>query len=823
MAILLISKGCLRTLFAGVFFFSFTAVSSDTIFDTSAIENTSQIDAKKIDLSRFRGDGHPPGTYYVTVSVNSHFVKKVQIDFKKNKNDKLYPELTLSQLHSLGVYFLDNHSKLKDPINLEKDLPGASIDFNFNQQSLAINIPQAYLKPAPDSDLGIPVSQWDEGITALSLNYDASGAQKKESEGGFRADDRFVNLNSGLNFGAWRLRTLSTLDMPSTGPSNWNTNQAWLQRDIPFLRGILKAGDGSSDGKLFDSFSFKGVSLQTENAMYSDKAQGYAPVVRGIARTANARVEISQDGDVIYKRYVPAGPFVISDLYPQSGGGELKVSIAESDGSEHHFTQPWGMVQAMQRPGHLQYSFNAGRTDNNSSSGRDFSSFTLFYGLSQDNTIFGGTLIGADYVAADLGYAIGLDELGSLSADVTQMNYTPEKEANQSGKNYRLQYAKTFVNSGTDLNFSWSFSGDDSYTSFADVIDDDVDNSSSLTDRQKNKLQLSLNQPMNVAGTLTFSAWRAEYWHKSTEENLSLTDSLSLGDISLNFGWMWSQDEDDNSEQQLSISMQIPFSTFSHDSWLTLSSNMQRPGSSSQSVGINGKALEDDTLSWSFDATKQSSDHSHEDASLEYKSGKGDFSTNYSHATDLQSISYEMKGSLIVSKYGVTAGQPFDVNDAIALVKATGAKGLKVLNNPGVVTDYRGYAIIPYIQPYRQDEISLDNSSQSSDVDMSNLTDYLSPTKSAIVIAEYKPHIGSKILASLKMKDGTPVPFGATATADNAYEGIVDETGKVFLSGVPQSGTLTAVWGSPAQTCHAPFTINSHSGKHLYDLHLTCE
>lgn len=328
---------------------------------------------------------------------------------------------------------------------------------------------------------------------------------------------------------------------------------------------------------------------------------------------------------------------------------------------------------------------------------------------------------------------------------------------------------------------------------------------------------------MNVAGTLTFSAWRAEYWHKSTEENLSLTDSLSLGDISLNFGWMWSQDEDDNSEQQLSISMQIPFSTFSHDSWLTLSSNMQRPGSSSQSVGINGKALEDDTLSWSFDATKQSSDHSHEDASLEYKSGKGDFSTNYSHATDLQSISYEMKGSLIVSKYGVTAGQPFDVNDAIALVKATGAKGLKVLNNPGVVTDYRGYAIIPYIQPYRQDEISLDNSSQSSDVDMSNLTDYLSPTKSAIVIAEYKPHIGSKILASLKMKDGTPVPFGATATADNAYEGIVDETGKVFLSGVPQSGTLTAVWGSPAQTCHAPFTINSHSGKHLYDLHLTCE
>ena len=63
---------------------------------------------------------------------------------------------------------------------------------------------------------------------------------------------------------------------------------------------------------------------------------GYAPQIRGYAKT-NAKVEVHQQGNLIYQTTVTPGSFEINDLYPTGFGGELQVSIYETNGEIQSF------------------------------------------------------------------------------------------------------------------------------------------------------------------------------------------------------------------------------------------------------------------------------------------------------------------------------------------------------------------------------------------------------------------------------------------------------------------------------------------------------
>lgn len=806
-----------------LFLISSGVFADDIEFDTSAIENTSQVTASLIDVSQFNKSSQQGGDYYVTVRINGKIAGRSNITFVLDKHDKLIPDLTVADLHSFGSHFstpeIDHNEKYKIP----GEMRGITTSFDASKLVLDINIPQVDLKDGPDADLSVPTAQWDEGITAFSVNYDLNGAQKKVPGESYHSDNQYVRLNTGLNIGAWRLRNTGTLDKPAEGATTWDSTKIWVQRDLPSVRGILSLGDNSSDTSLFDGIDYQGVSLASDAEMYSDKAQGYAPEIRGIARTANAMVEVSQNGNVIDKRYVSAGPFVINDLYPQSGGGQMKVTITEADGSKHHFYQAWGMVSAMQRMGYMKYSASVGRTNNSDDArNENFGQVTLFYGLPDNMTLFGGSFMTDSYNAYDLGYALGLEALGSLSADAKFMWTHQGERLDTQGQNYRFQYAKNIVNSDTDLSLSWSFSPQPDYISYPDAIDNNEDDARSLY--QRNQLQLSVNQPLGEINTFVLSAMRTEYWYQNTQESLSLSDNVSLNSANFSLGWAWTQDDNGASEQQFSVNVQIPLSAFTHDTWVSLSTGLQRPGAPTQSVGLNGSALRNDALNWQVDATQGGSQSDTEDLNIDYKGSHGEYRTNYSYSTQQQSLSYEAKGSLVISAYGLATGQSFNPDDAVALVKAFHAPDLDIANNTGVATDFRGYAIVPYLQPYRIDNIQVEKTKATSkEIELGNSSLSRVPTEGAIVLAEFQPHIGKKLLLILKQADGSLVPFGATVTAgDTSSEGIVDENGNVYLTGAAPSGTIKAKWGNTGQACQATYQIQPSSGKSLYEIPLVC-
>lgn len=182
---------------------------------------------------------------------------------------------------------------------------------------------------------------------------------------------------------------------------------------------------------------------------------------------------------------------------------------------------------------------------------------------------------------------------------------------------------------------------------------------------------------------------------------------------------------------------------------------------------------------------------------------------------------------MVAHPYGVTLSQP--IYDSFAIVRAPDAKNVQIQNRTGVSTDWRGYAIVPYLNAYSKNEITLDISSLPDNVELKNNTVTLIPTKGAAMLADYQTHVGYRVLFTV-INNGKPVPFGALAQLSqqtNEQEvstGIADENGDVYLSGMPEKGQLTVSWGKNTQDqCIADYHLTAEQLKqHLPTLTVNC-
>ncbi len=174
-----------------------------------------------------------------------------------------------------------------------------------NNLALNISLPQLYLDNTVRDY--ISPSRWDEGINAAMVNYDFSGSHtlKSNYESG-NDDSYYLNLRNGINLGAWRLRNYSTLNSTDSD-TEYHSISSYIQRDIAALCSQIMVGDTWTASDIFDSTQVRGIRLYTDNDMLPSSQNGFAPMVRGIAKS-NATVIIRQNNYVIYQSAVPQGP-----------------------------------------------------------------------------------------------------------------------------------------------------------------------------------------------------------------------------------------------------------------------------------------------------------------------------------------------------------------------------------------------------------------------------------------------------------------------------------------------------------------------------------
>lgn len=154
---------------------------------------------------------------------------------------------------------------------------------------------------------------------------------------------------------------------------------------------------------------------------------------------------------------------------------------------------------------------------------------------------------------------------------------------------------------------------------------------------------------------------------------------------------------------------------------------------------------------------------------------------------------------------------------------------MQVLNRANISTDSRGYAIVPYLNPYTKNEISLNIDSLPENVELKTNTVNAVPTKGAAILASYQTHVGYRLLFNVT-HNGKPVPFGAMAQFaqsddQNMSSGIVGDNGDVYLSGMPEQGRLQIKWGKNQEDqCVAEYKLTAeHLKHHLPILPVNCQ
>ncbi|MFZ4215716.1 fimbria/pilus outer membrane usher protein, partial [Pantoea endophytica] len=330
---------------------------------------TDLIDAKdkeNLDMSAFSEEGYiMPGMYVMNISLNGRIVTQADLRFYNRKINKkvagdrgnsacitkeLIPFLGLKDRIEDKLVYEDNNKCAK-----LDDLPGFTAKGELSDSTLYLMLPKKYLKSE-----GNKASNWENGIPGVLVDYNlALSSTQYYQRDNIQAARGYGTF--GGNAGPWRLRAdfHSAYENDYSEKLSFDWDRIYMYRAISQINGELEIGEDYLNSDIFSAFRFAGVSLQSDERMIPASLRGYAPEVRGIART-NALVTVRQSGRVVYETIVAAGPFTINEL-SSAVSGVLQVEVKEQDGEITFFEVDTATVPYLTRPGQFRFKTVTGR------------------------------------------------------------------------------------------------------------------------------------------------------------------------------------------------------------------------------------------------------------------------------------------------------------------------------------------------------------------------------------------------------------------------------------------------------------------------------
>ncbi|WP_253377747.1 fimbria/pilus outer membrane usher protein [unidentified bacterial endosymbiont] len=822
--------------FSGILLFtSMPLFAREYLFSPSSLEG-GVLTQQDIDLSLFsKPNAQPPGRYSSHIVINKRRKGDADVNYVSSPTGELVAEITPDMLRQWGVD-VDKFPALANfgaqtPLDkpLRDYIPFASATLDFSKMTLRLSIPQAGL--ASNAEDYVDPTRWNDGVPVMFTDYAFSGSRHSDDAQN-TLTSQYLNLRSGANLGGWRLRNYSTWNKTEDA-TRWSTINTFIQHDIDVLKAQFTAGENSTRGEVFDSLQYRGVNMASDEEMLPYSQRGFAPVIRGIA-SSNAEISVRQNGYLIYQQSVAPGAFEIRDLYSTTNSGDLEVTVKEADGSERHFTQPYSSIAVMQRPGHLKYEVTAARYRADSGSDQKEPAFvqaSAIYGLNNTMTLFGGLTASEDYQAINSGAGVTLGVLGSLSADVTVAKTRLDNDEQHTGQSYRLLYTGKIDASETNFTLGSYRYSTDGYFSFADANQkyDGNENDWLYQYNKRSRIQASISQSI-LGSSFYLNGYQQDYWGSARKErNLSAGINTVVEGISLHMAYTYSKTSDDGSDRMISFGISMPLSKWLPGAWSSYTLSNSKNGYTRQNLGINGTLLDDERLSYSLQQSH--TNHDADDTSSLYGSYRSQYANlnagYYTSSDNTQQISYGASGAIVAHPHGITLAQP--LGDQFAIVSADGAAGVRFKNQRGVQTDWQGNAVIPSLTPYQENRIRIDTTSLPQDVDTRDTSITVVPSRNAAVAARFDAHVGYRALIVLTRPDGRNVPFGAIATVrTSGINGIVDDTGTLYLAGINDNAQLDVMWGNAVTqrcTAHLMLTDLQHSDSPtgIRQAHVICQ
>ncbi|WP_209637937.1 fimbria/pilus outer membrane usher protein [Serratia grimesii] len=798
-------------------------------------------------LSQFnQQDVVTPGSYQLDLYLNGQFLERDQIRFVR-EGKQVLPCFDQRQLARFG---LKNPPATTGTACLlpGRDLKDIAVNTDISQLHLDLSIPQALLNGSPRGSVN-PASL-DSGESMAFINYNLNQYHVSYRQGQTRnLDSTYANLNGGFALGLWRYRQQSSYRYDHEFGGHLDTSRRYIQRAILPWRSEMLLGEGFTDGHFFSGLGFRGVQLSSDDRMLADSQRGYAPVVRGVAKS-NARVTVLQGKSTLYETTVAPGPFAINDLYATNYAGDLTVMVTEADGSVTTFTVPFAAVPESIRPGQSRYSATVGRSryvgDNDL-----FSEVTWQHGLTNELTFNLGNQLSDGYQAILLG-GVYSSWLGAFGMDTTY-SHASLPEGGTSGWMLHLSYSRTFSPTDTTLSIAGYRYSTEGFRDLSDVLG--VRRAAVISQRwqsdsyrQRSRFEVAINQGMDMLGSLTVSGSTQDYrdqrgrdnqlqlgWGKTFGNgvalNLSITRTRNLGyrvgdDNYRGYGPqdnVYSAPLAQSAQTVTAFSLSFPIGRSSSAPSVSLLANHSQGQGGNYQTALSGSVGEQQPVSYGLNFTtddnrRQSVWGGNLQTRLPYTNVTGSLSA----ARQYRQGSLSLQGAVVGHRGGVTLG-PY-VGDTFALIDAPGASGALVMDGQGARVDRFGYALAPALVPYHYNTIALNPEGMNDKTELEDGQRRVAPYAGATVRLRFNTVRGQALLITAQRPDNAPIPMGANVFDPTGKSvGMVGQANQIYLRSDQTASELTLNWGdAPNQQCKLRYQLPETEDRPIQRLNARC-
>jgi outer membrane usher protein len=769
------------------------------------------------DLDAFsNGNVTLPGKHRIDVTLDGERAGAHEIKFVAQPNLRgATPCITPALLKHIGTN-LEAFPALRDAqatecLDVATQMPETSFHYDADARALDVTIPNAMLTHVARGS--IDPSEWQNGINAALFDYRISGAKNYASHYAGGGLDWYASLRSGVNLGPWRFRSTAMLNHARSN-TRLQVQDVYARRAFASLKGEFTIGDSITQNDMFDSMPFRGIQLESDQSMEPDSLRGYAPVIRGIALT-HAKIELRQNGFLIYSTYVPPGPFKIDDLYETTSNADIQVTVIEADGSRRTFIQPYCNIPALLREKAWRYGVTAGvlRIPGALRS-PTFVQATLAHGLKHDLTLYGGITLAPIYQSIVLGVAKNMRYVGAFSLDVTYARSQLQDGRTEHGQSLRVMYDKSLDALGTQFRVAGYRYSTRGFHTLPDLVQPtSLDPIALTTTNARDRIETNISQSLGSVGSVYAQFTQQGYWnHPGYDRVLQLGYTGSYKQIPYSLNVSLNRGADGSSSRQIALSVSLPLGKTSENTQFVTASLMSDNNGLHEGAGYSGSLLSDQRLNYSLQTDHSPSDGLSGSANVSYRAGFGEFAVTQSQGRDHGQTALEAAGGVVVHPHGVTFSQP--LGETAALIAAPGASDVGIEANPGVHTDSAGYTVVPNLTPYRRNRITLRTADLGRQIEVQTATRIVTPQRGAIVLAPFKVTVG-RMMLDIKKANGKPPPFGARVIDPDGEEvGMVGPGGQSFITGAGDHGTLRVRWSKRAgDECNVSFDVTGLRAK----------
>lgn len=793
---------------------SSSSTASVVEFDVSALKSLGY----GAEVAEFfkQGSQFLPGQYDVTVVVNGSARYPATVTFGERGQLCLTPVLQKTlKLKAVDIHTASVDTQLTaNADNVPRDDEARDANLDIECVDIVTVYPSAQVTPHPNTftvDLLVSEADFDPqlrgdeltyGGFAVFSNYRVYGMQMKGTETQHFYQGQF---ESGVNWHNWLLRNNSSVSAGKNS-TQYQFNETTLARSITPWRSMLQLGQINTQGSVFGGTPLNGVQLYSDAGLQADNA--LVVPITGVAESP-ATVEVMQNGRLLYRTLVPAGPFSLDRINGVVSGQPLQVTVLQEDGRQQQFsvvTTARASDQIISKPTYQvavgQYRKRAGNEAIETPLIANLEGSVRYH----QTDYLAGLQVSDRYQSVGGRLARQWGEQGHIGSSVgAQYAHNTDKQGQQWDASVSAALGPI------SLGLSSLYRTRD-YPTLEETLQktptlerDNADNTATWW--QKSSETQTANSVSLSAGNADWGrvSYALGYNHYYGDKSDTVLHTVSyakrLGIVSFSASLQGGSDRDNrlfvNASVPLgrkaSVSMQMQ--RYQDSTTLTSTLNHRPSNLWGYSVGVSRNDTQT-RMNGSLNAT----------TAYSQLTGSGSWTDENTHAMMLSA------SGAVVYADGLLATSAVPLGDTFGVLRVPGQSGVQIntLGGGTTVTNHWGTAAIPTLPVNRKTTVQLNTKNLPLNVRLDTTSFDVAVAKGTVISREVTATVMKQLLLGITLADGTPAPSGSSLVDEKGQlMGLVMGEGNAMLSNA-QIGQPVRLRMANQRECVLSYPVPTH-------------